>query len=63
MPIEQFIKQERERQGLTRYALAKKAHTSPQAIAYLEKGDRLKLINKALNALGYEIKLVKLTIN
>lgn len=60
MSIEQFIKLERERQGLTRYALAKKAHTSPQAIAYLEQGDRLKLINKALKVLGYEIKLVKL---
>jgi transcriptional regulator with XRE-family HTH domain len=60
MQIEQFIKQERERQGLTRYALAMKAHTSPQAIAYLEKGDRLKLINKALNALGYQINIIKI---
>lgn len=60
MRIEEFIKLERERQGLTRYGLATKAKTSPQAITYLEKGDRLKIINKALRALGYEIKLVKI---
>lgn len=63
MQIEQFIKQERERQGLTRYALAMRAQTSPQAIVYLEKGNRLKLVNKALNALGYGIKVVKKSIN
>lgn len=60
MTIEKFIKQERERQGLTRYALAKKAEITPQAMTYLEKGDRLKLLRKALKALGYRINIIEI---
>lgn len=60
MRIEQIIKQEREKQGLTRYALAKKAGVRVNTLTALEesKNDRLKVVRKILDNLGLELRVI-----
>lgn len=60
MRIEQIIKQEREKQGLTRYALAKKAGVRVNTLTALEesKNDRLEIVRKILDNLGLELRVI-----
>lgn len=60
MRIEQIIKQEREKQGLTRYALAKKAGVRVNTLTALEesKNDRLEIVKKILDNLGLELRVI-----
>lgn len=60
MRIEQIIKQEREKQGLTRYALAKKAGVRVNTLTALEesKNDRLEIVRKILDNLGMELRVI-----
>jgi transcriptional regulator with XRE-family HTH domain len=60
MRIEQIIKQEREKQGLTRYALAKKAGVRVNTLTALEEStnDRLEIVRKILDNLGLELRVI-----
>ena len=60
MRIEQIIKQEREKQGLTRYALAKKAGVRINTLTALEEStnDRLEIVRKILDSLGLELRVI-----
>lgn len=60
MRIEQIIKQERERQGFTRYALAKRAGIGVSTLTALEEStnDRLEIVKKILDNLGLEIRVI-----
>lgn len=60
MRIEQIIKQEREKQGLTRYALAKKAGVRVNTLTALEEStnDRLEIVKKVLDNLGLELRVI-----
>ena len=58
--IADFIKQEREKQGLSIYRLAKVSGVSDRAISYYERGLRsmqLDCAEKVLIALGYTLKV------
>lgn len=61
MRIEQIIKQEREKQGLTRYALAKKAGVRINTLTALEEStnDRLEIVRKILDNLGLELRVIE----
>lgn len=61
MRIEQIIKQEREKQGLTRYALAKKAGVRVNTLTALEEStnDRLEIVKKVLDNLGLELRVIE----
>ena len=61
MRIEKIIKQEREKQGLTRYALAKKAGVRVNTLTALEEStnDRLEIIKKVLDNLGLELRVIE----
>ncbi len=55
-----FIEQERKKQGISRYALAKKAGVTSQAILYWERGKRkisLENAEKICKALGISITI------
>lgn len=60
MRIEQIIRQEREKQGLTRYALAKKAGVRVNTLTALEEStnDRLEIVKKVLDNLGLELRVI-----
>jgi transcriptional regulator with XRE-family HTH domain len=60
MRIEKIIKQERERQGLTRYALAKNAGVRVSTLTALEEStnDRLEIVKKVLDNLGLELRVI-----
>lgn len=60
MRIEEIIKQEREKQGLTRYALAKKAGVRINTLTALEESqnDRLEIVRKILDNLGLELRVI-----
>lgn len=60
MRIEKIIKQEREKQGLTRYALAKKAGVRVNTLTALEEStnDRLEIVKKVLDNLGLELRVI-----
>lgn len=60
MRIEKIIKQEREKQGLTRYALAKKAGVRVNTLTALEEStnDRLDIVKKVLDNLGLELRVI-----
>ena len=60
MRIEKIIKQEREKQGLTRYALAKKAGVRVNTLTALEEStnDRLEIVKKVLENLGLELRVI-----
>lgn len=60
MRIEKIIKQEREKQGLTRYALAKKAGIRVNTLTALEEStnDRLEIVKKVLDNLGLELRVI-----
>ena len=60
MRIEHIIKQEREKQGLTRYALAKKAGVRVNTLTALEEStnDRLEIVKKVLDNLGLELRVI-----
>ena len=58
MEMNDFIKEERQRQGLTRVALAEKAGVSHLTIAQLEHGRRRGMydcVESIVNALGYDL--------
>ena len=61
MRIEKIIKQEREKQGLTRYALAKKAGIRVNTLTALEEStnDRLEIVKKVLDNLGLELRVIE----
>lgn len=61
MRIEKIIKQEREKQGLTRYALAKKAGVRINTLTALEEStnDRLEIVKKVLDNLGLELRVIE----
>ncbi|MEF2919013.1 MAG: helix-turn-helix domain-containing protein [Acutalibacteraceae bacterium] len=61
MRIEKIIKQEREKQGLTRYALAKKAGVRVNTLTALEEStnDRLEIVKKVLDNLGLELRVIE----
>jgi transcriptional regulator with XRE-family HTH domain len=46
--IIQFLKEERERRGLSKYAVAKQSGLSQQAIGYMEKGHRIPSLETVL---------------
>lgn len=60
MKIQQIIRQEREKQGLTRYALAKKAGVRVNTLTALEEStnDRLEIVKKVLDNLGLELRVI-----
>lgn len=60
MKIEQIIKEERERQGLTRYALAKQCGIGISTLTAIEEShkDRLGIIKKILEQLGLELRVI-----
>ena len=60
MRIEKIIKQEREKQGLTRYALAKKAGVRVNTLTAIEEStnDRLEIVKKVLDNLGLELRVI-----
>lgn len=60
MKIQQIIRQEREKQGLTRYALAKKAGVGVSTLTALEEStnDRLEIVKKVLDNLGLELRVI-----
>ena len=60
MRIEKIIKQEREKQGLTRYALAKKAGVRVNTLTALEEStnDRLEIVKKVLDNIGLELRVI-----
>lgn len=60
MKLEKIIKQERERRGLTRYALAQKCGIGVSTLTAIEESekDRLKIIKKILNELGLELRVI-----
>lgn len=59
--MENWIKRERQKQGVSVYALARKSGVPVSTILALEKGGkRLNTINKLLGALGYQIVIEKL---
>lgn len=60
MRIQQIIRQEREKQGLTRYALAKKAGVRVNTLTALEEStnDRLEIVKKVLDNLGLELRVI-----
>jgi transcriptional regulator with XRE-family HTH domain len=56
--IVQRFAEERQRKGLTVYALSKRTGLSPQAITFIEAGDRIPSLETALRiAEGLEIRL------
>jgi transcriptional regulator with XRE-family HTH domain len=58
--MEKWVKRERQRQGVSIYALAKKSGVPASTIMALEKGGkRLKTINKLIDALGYKLVIEK----
>lgn len=61
MKIQQIIRQEREKQGLTRYALAKKAGVRVNTLTALEEStnDRLEIVKKVLDNLGLELRVIE----
>lgn len=61
MRIEKIIKQERKKQGLTRYALAKKAGVRVNTLTALEEStnDRLEIVKKILDNLGLELRVIE----
>lgn len=61
MRIEKIIKQEREKQGLTRYALAKKAGVRTNTLTAIEEStnDRLEIVRKILDNLGLELRVIE----
>jgi transcriptional regulator with XRE-family HTH domain len=61
MRIEKIIKQEREKQDLTRYALAKKAGVRVSTLTALEEStnDRLEIVKKVLDNLGLELRVIE----
>lgn len=60
MKLEKIIKQERERRGLTRYALARKCGIGVSTLTAIEESekDRLEIIKKILNELGLELRVI-----
>lgn len=60
MRIEKIIKQEREKRGLTRYTLAKKAGIRVSTLTALEEStnDRLEIVKKILDNLGLELRVI-----
>lgn len=60
MRIEKIIKLEREKQGLTRYALAKRAGVRVSTLTALEEStnDRLEIVKKILDNLGLELRVI-----
>lgn len=60
MKIQQIIRQEREKQGLTRYALAKRAGVRVNTLTALEEStnDRLEIVKKVLDNLGLELRVI-----
>ena len=57
-----WIKEERIRQGIKQYALAIKAHISPQALSMIETGRRYPTVNSfnaILNALGWQTVVIR----
>ena len=62
MKFKDLIKEEREKQGLSKYKLAKKAGVTDVAINYYEQGTRVPSIdnaNKLLKALEITLKIGK----
>lgn len=61
MRIEKIIKQERVKQGLTRYALAKKAGVRVNTLTALEEStnDRFEIVKKVLDNLGLELRVIE----
>lgn len=60
MKIQQIIRQEREKQGLTRYALAKRAGVRVNTLTAIEESekDRLEIVKKVLDNLGLELRVI-----
>jgi transcriptional regulator with XRE-family HTH domain len=46
--IIQLLQEERERQGLSKYAIAQKSGLSQQAVGYMEKGHRIPSLETVL---------------
>ena len=59
--VAQLLRKERERQGISRYAMAAKSGLSEQAIGYVERGLRNPSLETALRmAAGLDIDLADL---
>jgi transcriptional regulator with XRE-family HTH domain len=54
----QLLTAEREKRGVSKYALSQKSGVSPQMIGYIEKGERnptLEVVCRLADALGIEL--------